>query len=311
MDWKQLLVSITRSVDQELRLRNEYLASENRILRNQISGRMQLSDSDRRVLAEIGKKLGKRALDEIATVATSETILAWHRKFIDQKGHTSKPPKSLGRPRMHQEIEDLVVRMARENRSWGYDRIVGALVNLGYTISDQTVGNILKRHSIPPAPERKKTLTWREFIRIHMDVLGATDFFTSEIWRGLGLLMASLLCCIRFGSQHVNAVGRILHQWRHEVHSLVLRALDVWAQIQRWVYGIMTLTQSWAIRCCTDLQGMTRFTLTPDAERQLRPQDMGTVVCLSAVRSKQRRDGPMPCRQRRNILWKDDLRRVA
>jgi hypothetical protein len=221
MDWKQLLVSITRSVDQELRLRNEYLASENRILRYQISGRMQLSDSDRRVLAEIGKKLGKKALDEIATVATTETILAWHRKFIDQKGHTSKPPKSLGRPRMNQEIEDLVVRMARENRSWGYDRIVGALVNLGYTISDQTVGNILKRHSIPPAPERKKTVTWREFIRIHMDVLGATDFFTSEIWRGLGLLMASLLCCIRFASQHVNAVERILHQWRHEVHSLV------------------------------------------------------------------------------------------
>ena len=66
---------------------------------------------------------------------------------------------------MDQEIEDLVVRMARENRSWGYDRIVGALANLGYTISDQTVGNILKRHGIPPAPERKKTMTWQEFIR--------------------------------------------------------------------------------------------------------------------------------------------------
>jgi hypothetical protein len=284
MDWKQLLVSITRSVDQELRLRNEYLASENRILRNQISGRMPLSDSDRRVLAEIGKKLGKKALDEIATVATSGTILAWHRKFIDQKGHTSKPPKSLGHPRMDQEIADLVVRMARENRSWGYDRIAGALVNLGYTISDQTVGNILKRHSIPPAPERKKTVTWREFIRIHMGVLGATDFFTSEIWRGLGLLIASLLCFIRFRSQHVKAVGRLLHQRRHEVHFLGLRALDVWAQIPRWVYWIMTFPQSWAIRCCSDLQGMTRATLILDAERQLRPQDMGPVVCLSAAR---------------------------
>jgi hypothetical protein len=311
MDWKQLLVSITRSVDQELRLRNEYLASENRILRNQISGRVQLSDSDRRVLAAIGKKLGKKALNEIATVATSDTILAWHRKCIDHKGHTSKPSKSLGRPRMDQKIEDLVVRMARENRSWGYDRIVGALVNVGYTISDQTVGNILKRHSIPRAPERKKTVTWREFIRIHMDVLGATDFFTSEIWRGLGLLIASLLCCIHFGGQHVNAVGRILHQRRHEVHLLVLRALGVCAQLQRWVYGIMTFTQSWAIRCCTALQGMTRATLTPDAKHQLRPRDMGTVVCLSAVCSKQIRDGPMPCRQRRNILWKDDLRRAA
>ena len=85
-----------------------------------------------------------------------DTILAWHRKFADQKVDTPAPRKSVGRPRIDKEIEDLVVRMARENRSWGYDRIVGALANLGYTISDQTVGNILKRHGIPPAPERKR-----------------------------------------------------------------------------------------------------------------------------------------------------------
>ena len=205
----------------------------------------------------------------------------------------------------------MVVRMARENRAWGYDRSVGALVNVGYTISDQTVGNILKRHSIPPAPQRTKTVTWREFSRIPMDVLGATDCFTSEIWCGLGLLIASLLCCLRFGSPHVNAVGRLVPQRRHEVPFLVLRALNVWAHIQRWVYGIMTLTQSWAIRCCTALQGMTRATLTPDAERQRRPQDRGTVVCLSAARSKQRRDGPTPWRQRRNLLWREDRRRAA
>jgi hypothetical protein len=68
--------------------------------------------------------------------------------------------------------------MARENRSWGYDRIVGALANLGYTLSDQTVGNILKRHGIPSAPQRKTTMPWREFIRIHMDLLLTTDLFT-------------------------------------------------------------------------------------------------------------------------------------
>jgi hypothetical protein len=69
--------------------------------------------------------------------------------------------------------------MAQENRSWGYDRLAGALANLGYTISDRTVGNILKRHGLPPAPKRKTT-TWKEFIRSHMDVLVATDFFTTE-----------------------------------------------------------------------------------------------------------------------------------
>ena len=84
---------------------------------------------------------------------------------------------------MAQEIEDLVVRMARENRSWGYDRIVGTLANLGYTISDQTVGNILKRHSIPPAPERKTT-TWKEFVRTHLDILVAlTDRIHHQLQR--------------------------------------------------------------------------------------------------------------------------------
>jgi hypothetical protein len=311
MDWKNLLGSLRASVDQDLGLRNAYLATENRTLRQQIKGRIQLSDSDRRVLAEIGTKLGKKALEEIATVAQADTILAWYRTCIDPQVAPSEPHKSVGRPRIDQEIEALVVRMARENRSWGYDRIVGALGKLGYTISDQTVGNILKRHSIPPAPERKKTVTWREFIRMHLDVLGATDFFNSEIWRGWGLLMAFLLCCIRFGSQHVNAVKRLLHQRRHEVHFLVLRALDVCAQGQRWTYWITTFTRLWASRCSTDLQCMTSSTFTPDAERQRRTQDRATVVCLSVARSQQIRDGPRQRRQRRNILWKDALRRAA
>src|SRR5438105_9753576 len=96
--------------------------------------------------------------------------------------------KAPGRPLIDQKVEALVVRMAREHRSWGYDRIVGALANLGYTISAQTVGNILKRHGIPPAPERKTTTTWKEFIRTHMEVLVATDFFTAEVWTLGGLV---------------------------------------------------------------------------------------------------------------------------
>ena len=131
MHWKQLLVSISASVDEELRLRNAYIAPENRILRQQITGRVQLSDGDRRVLAELGQKLGKKALEEVATLVKPDTILAWHLKFASQQGGDVKPCPSVGRPRIDQEIETLVVRMARENRSWGYDRIVGALANLG------------------------------------------------------------------------------------------------------------------------------------------------------------------------------------
>src|SRR6266516_7633132 len=148
MDWKTLLACITGSVEEQLLLRNEYVVEENRILRNQIDGRVQLTDAERQTLAVIGKKLGKQALEEVATIVKPATILAWHRKLVAQKFDGSAQRKAPGRPRIDQEIEALVVRLAKENRSWGYDRIVGALANLGYTISDQTVGNILKRHGI-------------------------------------------------------------------------------------------------------------------------------------------------------------------
>src|SRR5262247_4502701 len=187
MDWKKLLGAVTNSLDQELRLRHECLLAENRLLRQQVRGRLLLTDSDRKELAAIGQQLGRKALAEIETVAKADTILAWNRKCAPPQCAGAKPCPSAGRPRMNQEIEDLVVRMAQEKRSWGYDRIVGALANLGYSLSDQTVGNMLKRHSLPPAPERKTTTTWKEFIRTHMDVLVATDFFTTEVWTKAGL----------------------------------------------------------------------------------------------------------------------------
>jgi transposase len=119
-----------------------------------------LTDAERTTRAELGQQLRKKTLAEIATIATADTILAWRRKRRAQRGDSTQPRQAPGRPRVDQEIEDLVLRMARENRTWGYDRIQGALKHLGYAISDQTVGNILKRHGIPPASVRKTTTTW-------------------------------------------------------------------------------------------------------------------------------------------------------
>jgi transposase InsO family protein len=211
MDWKQLLAYIPGSVDQELLLRNEYLMTENRILRKQIQGRVRLSDGERKSLAVIGKQLSKQALADVARIVTPETILAWHRKLIAKKFDGSQHRKAPGRPKVDQELEALVVRMAQENRSWGYDRIVGALAHLGYTISDQTVGNILKRQGIPPAPERKKTTTWKEFIRTHMAVLVATDFFTAEVWTLSGLVTYYVLFFIRLGTREIHVAGVTPH----------------------------------------------------------------------------------------------------
>ena len=211
MDWKQLLVYISGSVEEELLLRIEYLTAENRILHDQVKGRLQLTDAERKTLAEIGKKLSKQALDEVARIVKPDTILAWHRKLVAQKFDGSKHRTYPGRPRVDPEIEALVLRMARENRSWGYDRIQGALKHLGYFISDQTVGNILKRHGLPPAPERKKTTTWKEFIRSHMDVLVATDFFTTEVWTWCGLVTYYILFFLHVGSRRVHIAGVTPH----------------------------------------------------------------------------------------------------
>lgn len=130
--------------------------------------------------------LGRKAPQQVACVAGPDTILAWYRRLIAHKFDGSKQRRDAGRPRTTPEIEELVVRLAREDSGWGYDRILGALGNLGHRVSDQTVGNILRRHGIAPAPKRSRTTTWTDFIHRHRAVLAGTDFFTVEVltWRG-------------------------------------------------------------------------------------------------------------------------------
>ena len=303
MDWKQLLASITGAVDEELRLRNAYLAAENRILRNQMKARrLLLTDAERKTLAEIGHKLGRQALQEIATIAQPDTILAWHRKFMDQHDVSSPQRQSVGRPRIAKELEDLVVRMARENRSWGYDRIVGALSNLGYGISDQTVGNILKRQGLLPAPERKKTTTWREFIRLHMDILLATDFFTCEVWRWFGLVIASLLCFLRCGRHNVCVAGRTLHDALRWIPLCLLRSFNVHTLRERWVRVVQQAALPRLILCGQGGRRPPRSAFPTDEDRVPIPQGRGKVVRMPAVHARQIRDGPMHHRHRDELL---------
>src|SRR5258706_7472866 len=97
--------------------------------------------------------------------------------------------------------------MAKENRDWGYDRIVGALANLGYEVCDQTVGNVLQRHGLPPAPERKRTTIWSAFIRTHLALLAGTDFFTAEVLTLRGLVTYYVLFFIHLESRRGDIAG--------------------------------------------------------------------------------------------------------
>jgi putative transposase len=207
MDWARILAYVTGTMDQELLARNEYLAAENRILKAQLNGRLTLSDADRATLGEIGHRLGRKILAEVATVAQPDTILAWYRKLVARKFDGSKARKGPGRPRVSREVEELIIRMASENRDWGYDRIAGALSNLGYVISDQTVGNVLRRYGVPPVPERKRTTPWSVFIQTHLALLAGTDFFTAEVLTLRGLVTYYVLFFIHLESCRVNIAG--------------------------------------------------------------------------------------------------------
>jgi len=266
MDWKHLLAYITGTVDQELLLRNAYLVTENRMLRNQIKGRIRLSDSERKTLAELGQKLGKQALQDVAKIVKPDTILGWYRTLVAQKCDGSQQRKAPGRPTIDQALEALVVRMAQENRSWGYDRIVGALANLGYTISDQTVGNILKRRGLPPAPERQTTTTWKEFIRTHLDVLVATDFFTAEVWTLGGLVTYYVLFFIHLSSRKIHIAGVTPHPneaWMVQVARNV--TMEAWGFLSAGQYLIHDRDGKYcpAFQQLIDTAGITRVPLPP------------------------------------------------
>jgi putative transposase len=148
------------------------------------------------------------------------TVRQWYRRLVARKFDGSHARRGPGRPPIVKDVEDLIVRMARENRSWGYDRIAGALANLGHEVSDQTVGNVLRRRGMPPAPERKRATTWPEFIRVHLAVLASTDFFTVEVLTLRGLVTHYVLFFIHLESRRVDIAGLTVHpdeRWMQQI----------------------------------------------------------------------------------------------
>lgn len=194
-------------MNQQQQFAMDYLREENRVLKEQLGcRRLRLNDDQRRRLAARAKRLGRRVLAEVASIVTPETLLVWHRKLIAHK-YDGTAQRGPGRPRTAGEIEALVVRMAEQNRDWGYRRILGALSNLGYRIARGTVANILKQHGIEPAPERQRKTTWKEFLNRHWELIVAADFFTVEVWTRKGLQRFLVLFFIELSTRKVKIAG--------------------------------------------------------------------------------------------------------
>lgn len=162
----------------------------------------------------------------MASAARPDTILAWFRKLVEQKFDGSRHRLYPGRPPIGPEITELIVRMARENSGWGYDRIAGALANLGHPVSDQTVGNILRRFGIAPAPKRRHQMSWADFIRSHMAVLAGIDFFTAEVLTWHGLATYYVLFFLHLETRRVTLAGITQHPTEEWMVQMARRAVD-------------------------------------------------------------------------------------
>ena len=152
-----------------------------------------------------GKAIGRRALTEVASLVTPDTILRWHRQLVAQKWTHKR--RSPGRPRVMEIIANLVVRMASENPRWGYTRIQGALQNVGHRVGRTTISNIFKENGIDPAPERGKRTTWSQFLKAHWNVPAAADFFTVEVWGPRGLATFYVFFVIELATRRIEIAG--------------------------------------------------------------------------------------------------------
>jgi len=165
----------------------DYLKDENRTLRKLVKqGRIRLSVEDRRRLGVKGRAIGRKQLQEVATIACADTILRWFRELVARKWTFKR--KSKGRPRTQAEIRELIVHLAKENTTWGYTRIQGTLKNLAIKVSRGTIANVLKENGLEGGPERGGNITWKTFLKAHWEVLAASDFLTTEVWTRNGLV---------------------------------------------------------------------------------------------------------------------------
>jgi len=185
----------------------EYLQEENRVLREQTGKRrLRFTDDQRRRLAVKAKVLGRRTLAELDTLVMPDTLLNWHRKLMAQK-YDGSAKRRPGRPQVREEVQRLVVRLAKENRTWGYRRIQGALSHVGCKLAVSTIAEILRRHGVEPAAERSRKTSWKEFLAQHWGLIVAADFFSVEVWTWKGLKRFLVLFFIDLATRQVEIAG--------------------------------------------------------------------------------------------------------
>jgi hypothetical protein len=224
--WARLLAYVTGLVNQELLLQTEYLVAENRILRAHLPARLRLSDPERRTLAEIGRRLGRKALEKVAWVAKPDTILAWYRGLIARKFDGSQSRSYPGRPRDCSRGDGTSGSFCPRKLGLGvrsHRRCVG---QPGSADFGPDGGQYLRRNHVAPAPQRSETTSWKEFIRRHLDVLAGTDFFPVEVLTWRGLVTDSVLFFLPLQTRRVSWAGIPRHPTEEWMTQMARNAVD-------------------------------------------------------------------------------------
>jgi len=222
---KFLILAVAGWIHREQQAVIEYLREENRVLRGKLPAgrRLRFNDDERRRLAVRAKAIRRKFLREVATIVTPDTLLRWHRRLVAKK-YDGSARRGPGRPSTIETIAALVVRFARENQTWGYTRIRGALFLLGHTVARSTVASILAEHGIEPSPQRPGT--WSTFLRSHWGAICAADFFTVEVLTLMGLVRYHVLFVIELETRTIEIAGMVHNPHEAWVKNVVRGLTD-------------------------------------------------------------------------------------
>lgn len=204
--WLTLVGCIAYCIDKELYKAIDYLREQVRVLveyQEKQNKRIMLTNSQRMRIAAKAKRLSRKMLDQCTILFTADTVLGWYHKLIAEKYNGSGNRGKVGRPQIADEIVNLVIRFKEENPRWGYQKITDQIEYLGYKVSKTSVKNILIENGFDPEPDLTVISTWHEFIKSHLDVLAACDFFTIELLVGRKVIRCTVFFVIELATRKV------------------------------------------------------------------------------------------------------------
>ena len=213
MLWAKLLRHLNESVNDSLIIQNQLLKAQIRELQQHLppKKRFVFSQFCKLEMARLAKQLSRESLEDACLIVRPSTLMRWYRNLIASKFDGSKHRIYPGRPRIRPENERLILEIASANMGWGAKRIQGALAHIGITLSHQTILNVLMRNGFHPSPTREGRDSWSRFIRAHMNVTVATDFFSQEVLTVKGLVTYYILFFIDLGTRQVKIAGITNH----------------------------------------------------------------------------------------------------